>query len=173
MDYTVTFTTPAGVTAPAPMVINSMSGANLPTVEAPEGYSFLGWVLDDYANVDVKPVRIYSGKFRPQADTTLKALFTYVEGGEGIGYELVTEDQADWSGNYVISCYETPEKMILMGAVAGGYTYEAANNGGVVLYANSGASLNDNVLTEVPDNCVFSIQPENSGYTIQNLSNIA
>ena len=75
-DYTVTFTTPAGITAPAPMTINSLTGATLPTAGAPEGYTFLGWVTEDYDNVTVMPDPILTGLYKPVSDVTLKALYT-------------------------------------------------------------------------------------------------
>ena len=76
-DYTVSFSTPAGIAAPAPMTVNSLAGAELPSAEAPAGYSFLGWVADDYDNVRTKPAEIFTGLYKPACDLTLRALYSY------------------------------------------------------------------------------------------------
>ena len=75
-DYTVTFTTPDGITAPAAMTVNSLTGATLPTADAPEGWTFLGWVTEDYDHVTEQPDPILTGLYKPTADVTLKALYT-------------------------------------------------------------------------------------------------
>lgn len=54
-NYTVHFSVPAGVTKPADTVSNTDTGITLPTVEGPEGYTFLGWVVSDYDNVETRP----------------------------------------------------------------------------------------------------------------------
>ncbi len=171
VDYTVTFSTPAGIDAPAPMTVNSVMGAILPTLEDPEGCRFLGWVLEEYDNETTRPAKIYSGKYRAQADVTLLALFTYSVNGGSVGYELVTEDREDWSGNYLITCNTEPEKMILLHAINGGSSYESEGNGGAVLYSNSGMYLENEVLTGAEDDFIFSIEPKEGGYTIRNLAN--
>ncbi|MBR4192835.1 MAG: starch-binding protein, partial [Oscillospiraceae bacterium] len=83
-EFEVHFSVPAGVTKPADMVSNTNTGITLPTVEGPEGYEFLGWVLDDYDNVETRPSLILSGNYVAPQEITLKALFTYVD-GEGSG----------------------------------------------------------------------------------------
>ena len=76
-DFTVHFSVPAGVTAPADMVSNTNTGITLPTAEAPEGYTFLGWVTEDYDNVETRPAAILTGTYIAPQEITLKALYTY------------------------------------------------------------------------------------------------
>ena len=169
VDYTVTFTTPNGVTAPAPMTVNNMTGAVLPTVTAPEGYTFLGWVTADYDNVDVKPEGILHGRYRPQSDVTLKALFKYKVLDGTIAYELVTEQLADWTGNYVITCNKDEASMIVMHGVGADMTYEHQDSYGMYELADSGLTLEDNVLYDAGENYVFALEARDEGYSIQNL----
>ena len=170
VDYTITFTTPNGVTDPAPMTVNNMTGAILPTVTAPEGYTFLGWVLEDYDNVDVKPEGILSGRYRPQSDITLKALFKYkVLDGSTVAYELVTEQLTDWTGNYVITCNKDEATMIVMHGVGADMTYEHRDSYGMYELADSGLTLEDNFLYDAGPNYVFAIEAQDEGYSIQNL----
>ncbi|MBO4419072.1 MAG: InlB B-repeat-containing protein, partial [Oscillospiraceae bacterium] len=168
-DYTVSFTAPAGVTAPAPMVINSAVGAELPTVTAPEGFTFRGWVLEEYDNVDMKPAQIWTGKYIPQSDVTLKALFSYREGFEEIGYELVTEDQGDWTGDYIITCNKVAGEMAVMHSVDADMSCEAQNANGMFEFSNTGMELENNVLRKAAENFVFHVEARDEGYSIQNL----
>ena len=78
--YTVTYTVPTGVTAPAAQTVQQGSSLNLPTAGAPEGYTFLGWVTTDYDNVTAQPTGILTGSYTPAASTTLKALYSYSDG---------------------------------------------------------------------------------------------
>ena len=94
VDYVVTFTTPNGITAPEAMTINSVTGATLPTAVAPEGYTFLGWVLADYDNVTVQPSNILTGLYKPTADITLKALYTFEDDSQS-GPQLSLMDLDD------------------------------------------------------------------------------
>ncbi|MBR6119177.1 MAG: InlB B-repeat-containing protein, partial [Oscillospiraceae bacterium] len=103
-EHTVSFTTPDGVTAPAPMVMDNVTGGTLPTAEAPEGYTFLGWVVEDYDNVTEQPAEILTGVYKPQADITLKALYTYMQDGGSVetGYYLVTDAAALAAGDKIV-----------------------------------------------------------------------
>ena len=173
-DYTVTFTALDGVAVPAPMTVNSVMGAILPSVEAPDGFRFLGWVTDEYDSTDAKPSKIYTGRYRAKSDLTMHALFTYFEGDGGIGYELVSEDQTDWTGNYVVTCNADPDKTTVLHTISGDTLYEQANNGGAVRFANAGMSLSGGFLTNVDRGFIFRIEPaqdDESGYTIRSLAN--
>ncbi|MBQ2061852.1 MAG: InlB B-repeat-containing protein, partial [Oscillospiraceae bacterium] len=100
-DFTVHFSVPEGVTKPADMVSNTNTGITLPTVEGPEGYTFLGWVTEDYDNVETRPATILTGNYIAPQEITLKALFSYL--GEGSGetvYQLV--DAPENGGKYII-----------------------------------------------------------------------
>ena len=102
-DYTVTFTTPDGITAPAPMVMNNVTGGTLPTADAPEGYTFLGWVTEDYDNVAERPAQILTGTYKPKADITLKALYTYsIAGGTAPVLEQMTTSDTFAEGDKIV-----------------------------------------------------------------------
>ena len=169
VDYVLRFTTPNGVAAPAPMTVNSYTGAILPTVTAPEGYTFCGWVLEDCDNMSAKPAVILSGRYRPQSNLTLKALFSYIsETGES-AYQLVTEAQDDWTGNYVITCNKDAFTMIVMHGVGADMTYEHADSYGMYELADTEMAFADNVLYNPGENYVFAVEAQDGGYSIQNL----
>jgi hypothetical protein len=44
----------------------------LPTADAPAGYTFLGWVTEEYNNVAEQPA-VLTGSYAATADITLKA----------------------------------------------------------------------------------------------------
>ena len=167
--YTVHFSVPAGVTRPADMISVPGTGITLPTVEAPEGYTFLGWVVEDYDNVETRPTTILNGSYEAEAEITLKALYTYTEGGTGEkAYELVTAAPADWTGNYVIT-YGTDTNMYLMKGVtvsSNGASIESTAN--AAAYAAAGVSLDGTTLTGVANDYVFAIAKQGSYYSIQN-----
>ncbi len=78
---------------------------SLPTAEAPEGYNFLGWTTAPLSEATTEKPSYYTDSFIPTANTTLYALYSYMEassdGGSG-DYIKVTTTPADWSGEYVI-----------------------------------------------------------------------
>ena len=169
-DFTVHFSVPAGVTKPADMVSNTNTGITLPTVEAPEGYVFKGWVLEDYDNVTDKPATILTGTYIAPEEVTLKALFTYVEGGSGdLAYELVTEAPTDWSGRYLIT-YLKGTSLYAMKGLSSGTSYEQNSNGGAIAYSSSGMTLDGTTLTGASDLYVFEVEPDGTSYTIKNVS---
>ena len=87
--YTVSFSVPAGVTAVGSMSCNN-TGILLPTVGAPDGYNFVGWIETQVNNVTEKPTYYAAGsKYVASGNVTLRALYTYTEGGNGnTGYTL-------------------------------------------------------------------------------------
>ena len=167
-DFPVHFSVPAGVTAPADMISNTNTGITLPTAEAPEGYTFLGWVTEDYDNVETRPATILNGTYIAPQEITLKALYTYTEGNSATAYELVSTAPADWTGNYVIT-YGTDTNMYLMKGVtvsSNGASIESTAN--AAAYAAAGVSLDGTTLTNVANDYVFAIAKQGSYYSIQN-----
>ena len=171
-DYPVHFSVPEGVTQPADMISNTNTGITLPTVTAPEGYTFLGWVVEDYDNVTDKPAQILTGTYIAPQEITLKALFSYVD-AEGAGeatYELVSAAPSDWTGNYVIT-YGTNTSMYVMKGVTPGFNGEdMENTSNAAAYANSGVSLDGTTLSNVATDYVFTLAPHGSYYSIQSVS---
>ena len=166
-DYLVTFSVPSGVTAPADMVCHEGGTITLPTAGAPEGYTFLGWVTEDYNNVSTLPGAILTGTYAATASITLKALYSRTETTEA-GYELVTSAPANWAGNYVITYGKTAADMVALKGLTGTKKYESKTAGGSVAYANTGMTLNGNVLTGVNDAYVFNITAASGKYAIRN-----
>lgn len=77
----------------------------LPTATAPEGYKFLGWMTSPLNTDTTEKPSFLTGSFTPTGDTTLYALYSYVDANSGTGtgdYVKVTESRDDWSGEYVI-----------------------------------------------------------------------
>ncbi len=171
-DYPVHFSVPEGVTKPADMVSNTNTGITLPTVEAPEGYTFLGWVVADYDNVTDKPTQILTGTYIAPQEITLKALFSYLD-GEGTGdvtYELVTAAPTDWAGNYVIT-YGTDSSLYAMKGVtvsSNGADIEANTNAAAL--SATGMTLDGTKLTNVSSTYLFNVAASGNYYTIRNAS---
>ena len=79
----------------------------LPSCTAPTGYTFVGWTTSPITTeVTTKPILYAAGStYSNASDITLYAVYSRVaEGGStGTGdYVKVTEEPADWSGEYVI-----------------------------------------------------------------------
>ncbi len=92
--YTVTFSAPAGITVDADSAYAGES-VTLPEAEAPEGYTFFGWSAATVDNVTDRPEVLKAGEtYVVNANTTLYATYTYVEGTSG-GSEWILKDITD------------------------------------------------------------------------------
>ena len=162
--YTVSFSVPAGVDAPKPMTVEAGAGLDLPVVEAPNGWSFVGWVTENYDNVTVQPAGILTGDFIPQSDITLYALFCKPAGAGDGDFLPVTETLEDWSGRYVISSADEPF-YVLKGLETNAASYEQSDGAAPLEAAE--ISLNDGVLANVNDLYVFEAEVWEPGrYTL-------
>ncbi len=167
--YTVTYSVPAGVTAPEADTVVAGQFITLPTAEAPEGYTFLGWTTDQTDNTTTKPTTL-TGKYKPVGSITLYALYSFVEGsGSGVEYNLVTEAPADWSGNYVITNNSTT-KYVLKGVTGSASGTDAEIAANCSKLSDSGITQNGNVLTGVTDAYVFTLTANGSYYTVKSAS---
>ncbi|MBR4193318.1 MAG: InlB B-repeat-containing protein [Oscillospiraceae bacterium] len=98
--YTVSFSVPAAVTAPASQTVAAGGSVTLPTAGAPDGYSFVGWVTAACENVTVKPT-VLTGSYTPAANVTLYALYSFTEGSGGdTVYQLA--DAFENGGKYIL-----------------------------------------------------------------------
>ena len=173
-DFTVHFSVPAGVTKPADMVSNTNTGITLPTADAPEGYTFLGWVTEDYDNVETRPAEILTGNYIAPQEITLKALYTYVEGNSGSEtvYELVSTAPSDLAGDYVITfgTSETSNEQgffLMKGVEAATSNYGIESPANRVAYADTGATLEGTTLKNVADDYIFNVAFLGTYYTIR------
>ena len=90
-DYLVHFSVPAGVQEVADMTSNTLTGIDLPSAGAPEGYTFLGWSAVEVDNVSAIPAYLPAGEhFTANEETTFYALYKYGEAGDA-AYNLVTD----------------------------------------------------------------------------------
>ena len=169
LDYTVSFSVPDGCVQPAEMISNTNTGITLPTVAAPEGYKFLGWVETPCDNAQTRPEGILTGHYVASSDITLYALFRYFVGdGTGVyGFELVTEAPEDWTGSYVVTYKKDNGLYLLTGIDAG--SYESASSGGSTAFADAGVQLSNTLLTKVDDPYVFEVEEQGSGWSIRNM----
>ncbi len=169
--YTVSFSVPSGVTAPSSQTVGSGSSVTLPTAGAPSGYSFVGWVTGTVNNSTTRPT-VLTGSYTPTANITLYALYSYSEGSGGaVTFDLVTSAPSNWSGNYVITYGTASSSMYLMKGVSvssNGTQIESSSN--AVSYANSGASLSNNQLSNVANDYIFTLAPSGSYYTLKSVS---
>ena len=165
LGYTVTFSVPNGVTAPAAMNCQAGASITLPTAGAPEGYTFLGWVTEDVNNVTTMPT-VLTGSYAATADITLKALYSHVETTVA-GYELLTEAPTDWNGSYVITYGNTADAKVLKG-VSGTKKLETASSGATAAFADTGMTLDGNQLSGVTNAYVFTVTANGDKFVMQN-----
>lgn len=159
--------------APKTSVTVSFSGANiasqngyagdamnLPTnVTAPEGFSFLGWTSAPLSEDVTQKPSFYTSSFTPNGNTTLYALYSYVDESEVSGtgdYVKVTETPDDWSGEYLI-VYEA-KSYVLDSSLS---TLDAKSNFKTV------SIVDDSISAESGDPYKFVITAVNGGYAIQ------
>jgi hypothetical protein len=165
LGYTVSFSVPNGVTAPAAMNCQAGASITLPTAGTPTGYTFLGWVTEDVNNASEMPA-VLTGSYAATADITLKALYSHVETTVA-GFELLTEAPADWNGSYVIT-YGNTDTMTVLKGVAGTKKLESATAGATAAFADTGMTLDGNALNNVADAYIFTVTANGDKFVIQN-----
>lgn len=134
----------------------------LPEAEAPEGYKFLGWMTAPLNGDTTEKPSYYTDSFVPTGNTTLYALYSYVDSTSGGGsgdYVKVTESRDDWSGEYLI-VYEAASR-VFDGSRT---TLEAVSNYQDVTISNNTISA------EEADAYKFIIASMDGGYSIQSAS---
>ena len=131
---------------------------SLPTASAPEGFQFLGWTTAPLTGDTTEKPNFYTTSFTPNGNTTLYALYSYVEttSGGGTGdYVKVTETTDDMSGEYLI-VYEAGKK-VLNSSLA---SIDASGNGASV-------TITDNTISaEEGDPYKFTLAKSGSGYSV-------
>lgn len=152
---TISFAAPEAVEA-----INTYVGRSvtLPSCTAAvDGWSFIGWTASQLAETTSRPLFNAAGdKYTVRGDTTLYALYTRSEKGDGStggGAVLVTGEQADWSGSYVIAA---ASKSAMMSNTVNKSYLEPAD-----------AQLSGSTITNAAQQNIFTIAPVGSYYTIQ------
>ena len=162
----VSFSVPEGVDSVADIECVS-GGITLPAANAPEGYTFAGWVNGEVDNSTEKPEILAAGSaYETDAAVTLYAVYTYkVESENSDYYVKVTEAPADWSGEYLI-VYEADETVgyVYNGSLDSQDTLSKANNYVELEIANGAISA------EAGDPYKFIISASGDAYTIQSLS---
>ena len=150
---TVSFAAPDAVAA-----INTYVGTSvtLPDcISAVEGWSFAGWAAEAVNETTARPAFYAAGeKYAVKGDTTLYALYTRSQEGVGGSAVLVTQDQADWSGNYVLAAAATKPAMM-------------SNTVNKTFLVPSNAELSGNTITNAAPSNIFTLSPVGDHYTIQ------
>lgn len=134
----------------------------LPTAQALEGYKFIGWMTAPLNGDTTEKPSFLSGSFIPTGNTTLYALYSYVDESTSSGtgdYVKVTETPDDWSGEYLI-VYESGS-LIFDGSLS---TLDAKGNVLAVDIVNNTISAN------AGDAHKFIITAINGGYAVQSAS---
>ena len=172
-DFTVTFSVLGNTELIAPAVCNSAVGITLPTVQAPAGWKFLGWVISIYDNVTEKPTQILTGQYIAPEDVTLYALFSYVEGGDGtVGFQLLTEAPSDWEGRYVVTYMKSASSNVftVLTGVNDSVSYEGGSTlNGATKFAETGIELADDMMYGVSDLYIFAAEPSESSWLLKNV----
>ncbi len=134
----------------------------LPAVEAPDGYTFLGWMTAPLSENTTEKPSFYENSFTPTGNTTLYALYSFVDANSGTGtgdYVKVTESRGDWSGEYVI-VYEA-DGYIFDGSLT---SFDATSNYKAVTITNGTIAAAD------ADAYKFTVAAMDGGYSIQGTS---
>ena len=170
--YTVSFTVPSTVEAVNPVSCAAGGSVTLPSAQAPNGYTFLGWVENTVDNATTAPADVHTGSYTPNSNITFKALYSYETGtGSYEGYQLVTEAPSSWANDYVITQGNTASAMNVLTGISGTTNYESTSSGGSTAFASTGIVLDNNVLTNVANKYVFTVSAQaNSQFAIQNKS---
>ena len=101
--YTLSYSVPNGVEAPDSVEIAKSGTTILPSIDAPEGFTFLGWASEECKETKTAPEYLAAESeytLEVEDNVTLYALFTYSVGSGN--FVKVTEAPADWSGEYLI-----------------------------------------------------------------------
>ena len=163
--YTVSFSVPSGVSAVASRTVDAGASFTLPSASAPSGYTFVGWVADNYDYAGSRPSSVLTGSYTPAGSITLSALYSHTSNAKV--YELVTAAPADWSGNYVVT-YGKDGNMYAMKGLSGTTKYESVSAGGAKDLASAGMTLSGSVLSNAQSDYVFTMEASGSGYTLKN-----
>ncbi|MBE6985038.1 MAG: hypothetical protein E7434_05415, partial [Ruminococcaceae bacterium] len=154
-SVTVSFAGASGVADQTGYAGDAMT---LPTVTAPDGYSFIGWTENALSNATTTKPTYYTDTYYPAGNTTLYALYSYVEssGETGSGdYVKVTNPPVDWSGEYLI-VYEA-DSYIFNGSLT---SLDATSNYKAV-------TITDNTISaEEGDPYKFTIAATENAYSI-------
>ena len=143
--YTVTFSTPSGVTA-IPSTICGKTGITLPTAGVPannHGYVFKGWATATYDNVTSKPTMYNPGEvYYATANTTFYAVYEYTTTGGGTSEYVLTD-----IGNISVS-----DSVVITMTTTNSTTYALTNgNGTSAAPAATTITVSENKLTTEPD----------------------
>ncbi len=166
VKYTVSFSLPDGVNEIKSQTVDKGNSITLPVAEAPEGYSFLGWVEDVYNNVTAAPSSVLSGSYTPSADITLNALYSCTVENED-GYELLTSAPSEWTGNFVIT-YGNDNGLYILKSLPKSNVAKALGPVGFDLLSDTELDLTANLLSNVGSEYVFTAAASGSGITLKN-----
>ena len=103
--YTVKFSVPSGVTAPATQEVAYGASVNLKTpsgtpADSSKTYTFVGWVTAPYEDSETRPT-YHTGSYAIKSNITFYALYSYASGSAAIGYAKLTDSTVP-NGDYVI-----------------------------------------------------------------------
>ncbi len=166
VKYTVSFSLPDGVNEIKSQTVDKGNSITLPVAEAPEGYSFLGWVEDVYNNVTAAPSSVLSGSYTPSADITLNALYSCTVENED-GYELLTSAPSEWTGNFVIT-YGNDNGLYILKSLPKSNAVKALGPVGFDLLSDTELDLTANLLSNVGSEYVLTAAASGSGITLKN-----
>ena len=166
-DYVVTFSVPNSVTPVASMTCTPGTSIVLPTASAPDGYTFLGWVHTSVSPTAATPGNIMTGAYEPTGNTTLYALYSYVNTESG--FQLVTSALENWEGTYVITYNTNGTSMRVLKGAMSSSVVGMSNATYAPTLASTGITRNQDMLTNVNSVYQFSVTAHGSYYWIQNI----
>lgn len=140
----------------------------LPELTAPEGYSFVGWTEAVEDNADGSCPTMYNETTPVTGDLMLNAVYSKAGEGGGSGdYVKVTENLADWSGEYLIVYEATDQDAGVLDSTLDATGLSAVNNNVSALIVDG-----NTISANSHDEYAVTIEKVTGGYSIQTKSNL-
>ncbi|MBQ6074847.1 MAG: InlB B-repeat-containing protein [Lachnospiraceae bacterium] len=139
---------------------------------APEGWTFTGWTAAELPGETADKPAFYEpgAAYAVTGNATLYALYSRTEGSGAVSYRLVTSMPADWTGRYVITRKNDSSLYMMKGVTVSSNGTEIENSSNAGSLSASGAVLQDDVLSGVPENYVFEMENRDSYYSVRSVS---
>ena len=153
--FYVSFNVPKDVASVATMECGK-NGITLPTANAPEGYSFLGWTTAPVEDTETKP-SVLTGTYTAKSDITLYAVYSYVE-----------SDGNQPSGVYTLHSGEITEGEYVI--VYNGYALKAQDSNNNTRLDPAAVTATNNAITNPDALVVWRVAKEGNYYTLFNES---
>ena len=168
--YTVNFVACGNTESSQTAYVNDVITLPSTVSAAADGWTFVGWMDHQIEETTTKPSYYAPGaSYTVNGNATLYAVYTRVEEGGSVVYELLTAAPADWAGNYVITNNATAatSAYVLKGVTgsASGTNAESASN--CTAFSSTGITLDGTTMSNVPNDYIITLTANGSYYTVK------